>query len=128
MGELIRIEPQLLELGYQIIAISADKPESLQQSRSKLKPNYLLLSDSSMAGARAFGIAFRVDEKGIEVFKKYGVDLEAASGEKHHVLPVPSAYIVGTDGMIKFSYVNPDYKVRVNAEVLLAAARAALTQ
>ncbi len=81
-----------------------------------------------MAASRAFGIAFRVDAKGIEDFKNYGVDLEAASGEKHHLLPVPSAYVVGTDGMIKFSYVNPEYEVRVNSEVLLTAARAALAQ
>ena len=53
---MIRIEPDLLELGYQIIAISADHPETLQQSQQKHKPNYQLLSDSTMDGAKALGI------------------------------------------------------------------------
>jgi hypothetical protein len=35
-------------------------------------------------------------------------------------------FIVGTDGKIRFAYVNPDFKVRLDGEVLLAAAKAAV--
>jgi hypothetical protein len=40
------------------------------------------------------------------------------------VLPAPSTFIIGTDGIINFQYTNPDYKVRLHPDVLLAAARA----
>jgi hypothetical protein len=33
-------------------------------------------------------------------------------------------FLVGRDGTIHFSYVNPNYQVRLAPEVLLAAARA----
>ena len=79
-----------------------------------------------MKAARALGIAFRMDDATLERYKGCGIDLETASGETHHLLPVPSVFIVGKDGLIKFTYVNPDYKVRVAPDVLLAAARAAL--
>lgn len=128
MGELIRIEPALLELGYQILAVSADKPEVLQQSQSKHKPNYRLLSDHSMKGAIALGIAWRVDDQTLEKYRGFGIDLEKASGETHHLLPVPTAYVIGTDGLIKFAYANPDHRVRIQADVLLAMAKAALKQ
>ncbi|MFT5140559.1 MAG: peroxiredoxin, partial [Rhodothermales bacterium] len=52
------------------------------------------------------------------------IDVEAASGENHHVLPVPSTYIIGSDGVINFQYTNTDYHVRLHPDVLLAAARA----
>lgn len=126
MGELIRIEPQLIEMGYQILAVSADKPAYLAQSKQKHQMGYTLLSDHSMQGAIALGIAWQVDARTLETYKGYGIDLEEASGEKHHLLPVPAAYVVGTDGKIRFTYVNPDHKVRVPAQVLLEAARAAL--
>lgn len=61
----------------------------------------------------------------LEKYKGYGIDLEAASGEKHHMLPVPAVFIVGTGGIIDFVYANPGYKTRLAPEVLLAAARAA---
>ena len=122
----MQIEPKLLEMGYQILAVSADSPESLSQSKQKLKMGYILLSDHSMKGATALGIAWRVNTDTLKILDGYGIDLEKASGEKHHILPVPAAYIVGTDGKISFAYVNPDYEVRVPATVLLEAARVAL--
>lgn len=126
LGQLQKIEPSLIELGYQIIAISPDRPEKFRESIEKHKLSYLLLSDSKMNGAQAFGLVFKVDEKALEQYKKYGVDLEDASGEKHHLLPVPAVFVVGTDGIVKFEYVNPNYKVRLDPDVLLAAAKAAL--
>ncbi len=126
LGQLQKIEARLIKLGYQIIAVSADRPEKLQESVSKHSLTYTLLSDSKATGPQAFGIAYKMDDKMVEAFKGYNLDIEAASGETHHILPAPAAFVVGTDGMIKFAYVNPNYKVRVDPDVLLAAAKAAL--
>ena len=124
MGELIKIEPQLLKLGYQIIAVSADSPQYLQQSEKKHQPNYLLLSDSDMQGAKALGIAWRLKDELVEKYREYGINLEETSGRTHHLLPVPAAYVIDTQGVIRFAYINPDHRIRVNPEVLLAAAQA----
>ncbi len=124
MGELIKIEPDLLKLGYQIIAISADSPEFLRQSEKKHQPNYLLLSDNSMQGAIALGIAWQLDQQMYDKYKGFGIDLEKASGKPHHLLPVPTAYIINTDAVIKFAYTNPDHRIRISPGVLLAAAKA----
>ncbi len=124
MGELIKIEPQLLKLGYQIIAISADSPDFLRQSDKQHQPNYLLLSDSDMQGAKALGIAWQLNKERYEQYKNYGINLEEKSGQTHHLLPVPTAYVINTDGIIKFAYTNPDHRIRISPEVLLAAAKA----
>lgn len=127
LGQLQTVEPKLLALGYQLLAISPDRPAKLAESIDKHKLTYTLLSDHTMKAARSFGTAFRVDDATVEKYKGYGIDLEAASGQKHHLLPVPSVFIVGIDGVIKFSYANPDYKVRLAPEDLLKAAQAATT-
>ena len=126
LSELKDAESELLELGYQIIAISPDKPENLKTSIEKHKMKYQLLSDSKMEAAKAFGIAFKVDDETLNKYEKYGINLEAASGEKHHMLPVPAVFLVNTDAIIQFQYVNPNYKVRLKKEVILAAAMAFL--
>lgn len=79
-----------------------------------------------MSGARALGIAFRLDDPTVAQYGKFGIDVEAASGETHHELPVPAVFVIGTDGTIRFEYVNPDYKSRLDSDVLLSMARAAL--
>ena len=85
---------------------------------------YTIYSDSSLDATRSFGLAFRVDDALNERYLGYGIDLEKASGENHHVLPAPATYIIGADGVINFAYINPDYTVRLHPDVLLAAAKA----
>ncbi len=126
LAGLREIETQVVQLGYQIIAVSPDRPEKLRESLQKHNMNYLLLSDSKMDAATAFGIAYEVDDETSQKYSQYGIDLENVSGEKHHLLPVPSVFIISKDGKIKFHYVNPDYKIRIDPELLLTAARAVL--
>lgn len=126
MSKLKEIESSLLTLGYQVIAVSPDRPEKLRETLDKYEFNYTLLSDSKSVAAQAFGLAFQVSEQVLRRYKTFNIDLEAASGEMHHVLPVPAAFIVGKDGVVRYSYVNPDYRTRVDPDVLLAAAKAAL--
>jgi len=128
LAELKDIEDDIVQLGYQILAVSMDRPAKLRESLQKHEMNYTLLSDSAAAAAKTFGLAFKVEDEYINKLKGFGMNLEEASGQEHHILPLPAAFIIGTDGLIKFEYVNPNYKVRIRADVLLAAARAYLTE
>ncbi|MDZ7806356.1 MAG: peroxiredoxin-like family protein [Gracilimonas sp.] len=122
LSDLHKIEDRLYEIGYQLLAISPDRPEKLRSTLNNSELGYTLLSDSPMNASKAFGIAFKVDQETVDQYKSIGLDLEGDSGYNHHLLPVPSVYILNTDGIIKFNYVNPDYKERINGEVLLKAA------
>ena len=82
------------------------------------------MGESSLQATRAFGLAFQVEDELFEKYLTFNIDLEKASGKTHHVLPAPATYIIGTDGVINFAYINPDYKVRLHPDVLLAAAKA----
>lgn len=126
LGALRKITGELSEMGYQLIAVSPDRPAALQDDIEKNELDYRLLSDSSAALIKALAIAFRVDAATREKYHGYGIDLEQASGETHHLLPVPSVYIVDAQNTIRYQYSNPDYKVRLDNEGLLQAARAAL--
>jgi len=85
--------------------------------------SYTILSDARMAAARAYGVVFRVDDATAARYKGFGIDLEAASGETHHELPVPAVFIVDRSGVIRFVYANADYRIRLAPDELLAKAR-----
>ncbi len=122
LSGLQKIESDLTALGYQIIAISADKPEKIKETISKDILTYTILSDNNSAASTAFGLAFKVDDNTVEKYKGYKIDLEEASGNNNHILPVPAVYLIDTKGNIKFDYFNPDYKTRLDAAELLKAA------
>lgn len=123
LSELRHAEDEILAMGYEVLFISADRPDLLYSSLKDETIDYRLLSDSDMQAARAFGIAFRVSDEGVAKLLANGHDIEAASGRSHHILPVPSVFIVDRAGVIRFSHANPDYKVRLSADELLVAAR-----
>lgn len=123
LGALKRVEPDIRQLGFDLVFLSADRPERLYASLGEPDIHYTLLSDAEMSASRAFGVAYRLDDAALAKYGEYGIDLEAASGQKHHELPVPAVFIVDTHGVIRFVYANPDYTVRIAPDDLLAAAR-----
>jgi peroxiredoxin len=124
LKDLAGIESELQQAGAQIFAISMDQPAKLKETPDRDKLGYKLLSDSDAVAAQAFGIAFKVEDDLVKKYKEsYKIDLEAASGREHHILPHPAVYVVDQKGKVQFSYVNPDYKIRLEPEQILAAVR-----
>lgn len=123
LAELRTAEEELKALGFDVWFISPDKPELLKEGEDT-GFNYTLLSDPDMSVAEAFGIAFDVDDATLERYLGFGLDLKDRSGSERAVLPAPATFLIGSDGVVQFSYVNPDFKVRLAPEVLVAAAQA----
>lgn len=124
LSEMRKAETQLKELGFEVWFMSIDKPGVLVESLDEPDIGYTLFSDAQISATRAFGLAFKVDDSMIERYQGFGIDLEEASGEDHHVLPVPATFVIGADGIITFAYANPSYDIRLSPDVLVAAAQA----
>ncbi|GGW84557.1 peroxiredoxin-like family protein [Alteromonas halophila] len=123
LAELKNIEEQLLELGYQILAISPQSTDSLNEQALKTEFAAQLFTDTSLASLREFGIGFYLDAQTQERYKQHGIALTLDDNGKA-VLPAPAVFILDTGAKIQFSYVNPDYKARPSANMILAVARA----
>ncbi|MBO6792652.1 MAG: AhpC/TSA family protein [Balneolaceae bacterium] len=123
MAELAQIEDEILEMGFQIVGVSVDRPEVLRKTMDEVELDYMLLSDSPATALKAFGIAYTVDQATVDRYKGVGIDLEANAGYNHHILPVPAVYFVDQNGNVDFQYVNPNYKERISGEILRAAAK-----
>jgi len=123
---LADIQDELRSAGSQLVAISMDQPSKLAATPGRGKLGYTLLSDSEAKAAQAFGIAFKVADELVARYKSsFGIDLEAASGRAHHILPHPAVFVVSPSGEIRFAHVNSDYKVRLEPTRILDAVRAA---
>jgi peroxiredoxin len=122
LSDLRMVEPKLRARGFEIVFLSTDQPKLLYSSLKATDIHYTLLSDSHLEAARAFHVAYHVDDGTLAKMREYGVDLEASTGTTLHELPVPSVFVIDTLGTIRYVYSNPDYKVRLGADALWAAA------
>lgn len=128
LADLRHIAADLEALGFTLVAITPDQPSELRKTIEANALDYQLLSDTGAATMRGFGIAFKVDEPTTRRYQDYDIDIDRASGDSHHALPVPAVFLVDAEGVIRFSYVDPDYTRRTPAAVILAAARAVREQ
>lgn len=126
LADMRNAEKALLKMGYDVVFASMDRQEILRSNLKIEDVQYTLLSDSKATLTTAFGLAYRVSDETVARYLKNGIDLVKDSGETHHILPTPATYVIGTDGVIDFAYVNPDYSVRVHPELVVKAAELAL--
>ncbi|MDI5950856.1 peroxiredoxin-like family protein [Flavobacterium yafengii] len=117
LAALGEAEKELLDLGYQIIAISPDAPKSLKVTDDKEKLNYLLLSDSTGELSRAVGIAFQAPENYKAIITK------GSEGVNSSFLPVPAVFILNTNAEIEFEHITPNFKNRISNDLLIAVAK-----
>jgi peroxiredoxin len=116
-------EPKFIALGYQILAVCTDQPEDLKATLDKHQLTYTLLSDRAMAAASAFRVAFRLTAQDEKNYGAHHIGVpEIPGGAGGHWLPVPSIFIIGSDGIIKFVEFNANYQIRPPTEEILKAA------
>ena len=129
LSEMRDVIPEIRNMGVEVLFLSGDRSELLfdtlkvetQEDIAGL--DYTILSDANAQAAMAFGIAFKASDRTIQGRRDKGQDIGASSMERHGVLPVPSVFAIGKDGVITYAYVNADYKVRLPADELLSAAK-----
>jgi peroxiredoxin len=103
---------EILARGASLVAISQQTPANSRKSQAQNKLSYPILTDKGGELAVAYGIRWDVPEELQGVFQKFGLDLPTAHNDPHWTLPMPGRYVIGTDGVIAYAEVNPDYTRR----------------
>ena len=115
LADMQEIENQIIELGYQVVAVSPDAPSFLKQTEDKKELKYQLYSDSEGKFAQALGIAFKREKGKLDKYSE---------GKNPGFLPVPTVYVINENKEIEFLYINPNYSKRLEGNVLLAVLKA----
>ena len=120
--ELQALQSELAEIAARGASLVAISPQTAANSRKSQRDNKLgfpILSDSKSDVANAFGIRFALPDHLVEVYKSFKNDLPAFNDDPSWVLPMPARYVIGSDGIIAYAEVNPDYTQRPDPTELL---------
>jgi len=120
--ELQALQASLADItarGASLIAISPQTGANSRKSQRDNKLAFPILSDVRSEVADAFGISFALPDYLVEVYKTFGNNLPVINDDPAWVLPMPARYVIGTDGIIAYSEVNPDYAQRPDPSELL---------
>jgi peroxiredoxin len=120
LGQLDEAAPTLTKMGFQVVAVSPDRPSRLKESLERHHLKYPLFCDRTMEITRRFGVAYLADP---DVLREAGVTLKDFTGNTRHVLPVPAVFGIDRNGIIRFSYFNADPREGLDPQALIRAAR-----
>uniref|UniRef100_E1T4Z4 thioredoxin-dependent peroxiredoxin n=1 Tax=Burkholderia sp. (strain CCGE1003) TaxID=640512 RepID=E1T4Z4_BURSG len=104
--------PQIRAYGANVVAIS---PQTQVNSRKSVRTNQLgfpVLSDVNGQTAADFGLRFALPDYLVDLYKSLKNDLPAFNNDPGWTLPMPARYVIGQDGIVLYSEVNPDYTRR----------------
>src|SRR5258705_13061301 len=111
-------------------SLLANSPQTAPNGRKSMRQNKLtfpILSDAKGKVGAAFGLRFDLPDYLIELYKNLKNDLPTFNDDRSWTLPMPARYVIGQDGTIVYSEVNPDYTRRPEPEDMISVLQRAAT-
>ncbi len=108
-------------LGGDLVVVSPQLPEFTRDLKTKLRLGFDLLHDKGSAVAERFGLAMRLPDDLIEVYKRIGADLVRFNGDQLWRLPIPARFVIDRAGIVRAAEADPDYTTRPEVEDTLNA-------
>src|SRR5689334_3269439 len=107
-------EPDIRATGARLTAITPEAGGLALKVKRERKFEFDILCDLDNGVALQFGLVFRVPNDAIEFFNDINNNLPLIYDNASWFLPIPATYIVARDGTIAHSYVNPDFRYRLD--------------
>jgi peroxiredoxin len=111
--------PQIRDLGACLVAVSPQDPGHTRAMAEDNGLDFFVLSDPGNRLAHRYGLDFSVEQPVREVYQQLGFPLPAYNGDDTWALPVPGAFVIGTDGTVRLSDANPDFTRRLEPRLIL---------
>ena len=116
--------PEIIKAGGNLVAISPELPDTSMTLIEKHGIEFQVLSDIDNKIAKELGLVFKLDHALVEVYNKFGIDLDTAQGNMNKEVPLPATYVIGSDGIVLLASVDTDYTKRLEPTKALEAIKA----
>jgi peroxiredoxin len=114
--------PEIRSAGASLVAISPETPDNSLTTAEKNHLEFEVLSDKGSKVARAYGVSYKVP-KVIADQMKGRLDLTKYNGDDSGELPLGATYVIDREGIIRYAFVDADYRKRAEPSDVIAALR-----
>jgi peroxiredoxin len=125
VNALARAEKEIADERGHIAAVVPDRQRFTAWLKSDAKAPFPILTDMDSGYAMSLDLAIWVGDEMKQLMVTAGWDPSVSQGTDNWALPIPATFIVGTDGVVTARFVDPDYRMRMAIEDMVAALRSA---
>jgi peroxiredoxin len=110
--------PKFKELRASLVALTPELPDKSLTTGEKHNLEFEVLTDHHNEVARSYGVVFRVPPE-VMAYYNQGFDLHEFNGDSSDELPLAATYIIDSQGVIQYAYLDADYRRRAAPEELV---------
>lgn len=114
-------QERIAKAGGQVVTISPERRGHAGALLDEAGARYPILSDPDNGYALSLGLAFWVGPEIERFYGEIGWNLPAFQGSPGWMLPIPAAFVVDRNGIVREAFVDPDYRRRMEVDDLVAA-------
>ena len=114
--------PEIRSAGASLVAISPETPDNSLSTAEKGHLEFDVLSDKGSKVARAYGVSYKIPQVIVDQMKGR-LDLAKRNGGDGDELPLGATYVIDRKGVIRYAFVDADYRKRAEPADVLAALR-----
>lgn len=115
---------RLAAVGGRFIAISGEVGGRAETTRCELAPEAEMLCDVDHGLATSLGLAFAISPELRRRYDEHGLSLADIYGDSGRILPIPATFVIDRGGIVRYAFVNPDFRVRADPSVVIAVVEA----
>ena len=122
--ELRALQRSLAEFqkfGASLVGISPQTVSYSHMMADRRNVQYQVLSDEGNKIANDYGLMFTMPEELRNAYKTFGIDIAQINNNPSTAeVPVPATFVVNTDGLISYRFVDADYTKRAEPSEIIA--------
>ena len=123
VNALVKAQHEIAAEGRQIVAIMPERQEFAAEFKAEAKAPFPVLTDIDNGYALSLNLVIWVGTEMEKLLSERSRDLPKYQGNDAWMLPIPATFVVGTDGIVRARFVDPDYRKRMDIDEMLGALR-----
>lgn len=112
--------PEFKKRDATLVALTPELPDNSLDTKEKNNLEFEVLSDVNSVVGKQYGIIYKLTKEVAAYYKK-GVNLEKYNGEDSYTLPLAATYVINTDGIVTYAFLDADYRNRAEPTSIIEA-------
>lgn len=113
-----RYLPKFQEHGANMMALTPELPDSTLSTEQKHNLEFEVLSDIDNVVGKQYGVVYTLTDDVANAYNS-SFGLSSYNGNDSNELPLGATYIIGTDAVIRYAFIDPDYRKRAEPDSLV---------
>ena len=112
--------PEFKNEGATLLALTPELPDNSLSTSEKNNLEFAVLSDLKNTIGKEYGVVYTLTDDVATIYNA-GFGLNNVNGDTSNELPLAATYVIDTNGIITYAFLDADYTVRAEPSEILAA-------